>query len=105
MRPVIGVTAGPAQLQRALGLPKGVALVQVQPQSPAARAGLQPFRRARDGGVVAGDVITGVDDEAVTDLDDMLTLLERRQPGERVTLSVWRSGNMRKVGVTLAVGE
>ena len=40
VRPAIGVTAGPAGLQRALQLPRGVAIVQVAPGSPAARAGL-----------------------------------------------------------------
>lgn len=105
LRPAVGVTAGPPQLARALNLPKGVAIVQVQPGSPAARAGLEPFRRGRGNEVVAGDVITAVNDEAVESLDDMLSLLERRAPGDRVTLSVWRAGNSRKVPVTLAAAE
>ena len=105
VRPAIGVTAGPAGLHRALNLPKGVALVQVAPDGPAARAGLQPFRRGRGNDVIAGDVITAVDDQAVADLDDMLELLERRQPGERVTLSVWREGRTRRQAVTLGAAE
>jgi len=105
VRPAMGVTAGNAQMQRALNLPKGVALVQVRTPSPAARAGLQPFRRAADGSIVAGDVITAINDEAVADLDDMLTLLERHQPGDNVVLSVWRAGQTRKVALTLAAGE
>ncbi len=105
VRPAIGVTAGAAQMQRALNLPKGVALVQVAPNGPAARAGLQAFRRANDGSILAGDVITAVNDEPVTDLDDMLAQFERRSAGETVTLSVWRAGQTRKVAVTLAAGE
>jgi S1-C subfamily serine protease len=105
LRPAIGVTAGPADLQRALKLPKGVALVQVESKGPAARAGLQPFRRASNGDIVAGDVITAINDEAVTDLDDMLAALERRQPGDSVTLTVWRNGQSRKQGVVLGSGE
>ena len=105
VRPAIGVTAGPPSLQRSLKLPQGIPLVQVAPGSPAARAGLQPFRRGAQGEVVAGDVITAVGDEAVADLDDMLTLLERRQPGDTVTLTVWRNGQTRKVGVPLAAAE
>jgi S1-C subfamily serine protease len=105
VRPVIGVSAGPPTLQRALNLPQGVVLLQVVPGSPAARAGLQPFRRGRNGEVVAGDVITSVDGEAVTNLDDMLTLLERRAPGDRVTLTVWREGATRRQAVVLAPGE
>jgi len=105
VRPAIGVTAGPAELQRALGLPKGVALVQVAPDGPAARAGLQPFRRGRNGDVVPGDVITAINDEAVDGFDDLLAVLERRQPGEKVTLTVWREGRSRKQPVTLGSSE
>ncbi|HEY6087602.1 MAG TPA: trypsin-like peptidase domain-containing protein [Burkholderiaceae bacterium] len=105
VRPAIGVTAGGSGLQRALNLPKGVALVQVSPGGPAARAGLQPFRRGGNGEVVPGDVITAVNDEPITDLDAMLTQLERRQPGDSVTLSVWRSGQTRKQSVVLGKGE
>ena len=103
--PALGVTAGPAGLQQALQLPKGVALVQVAPGSPAARAGLVAFRRGSDGSVVGGDVITAINDEAVADLDAMLTQLERRQVGDTVTLSVWRGGQTRKLSVALGSSE
>ncbi|MFM7703764.1 MAG: S1C family serine protease, partial [Rubrivivax sp.] len=105
VRPALGVTAGQAGLNRALNLPAGVVLVQVSPNGPAARAGLQPFRRAASGEILGGDVITAVDSEPVKDLDDMLTLLERRAPGESVTLGVWRNGNLRRQPVTLVAGE
>ncbi|MBK1615986.1 2-alkenal reductase [Rubrivivax gelatinosus] len=105
LRPAIGVTAGPANLPRALGLPRGVPLVQVQPGSPAAKAGLKPFQRGRGSQIVAGDVITAVGDEAVDSLDDILSLLETRQPGERVNLTVWRAGQTRKVTVVLGSAE
>jgi S1-C subfamily serine protease len=105
VRPSLGVSAGPEALSQALKLPKGIALVQVAPGSPAARAGLQPFRRGSRGEVIAGDVITAINDEPVGDVDDMLTLLERRQPGETVTLSVWRAGKTRKLGVLLASSD
>ena len=105
LRPAIGVSAGSAGLHRALNLPKGVALVQINAGSPAARAGLLPFRRGANGDVVAGDVITAINGEPVADLDDMLAQLERRQPGDSVTLSVWRSGQSRKQSVVLGSGE
>jgi S1-C subfamily serine protease len=105
VRPALGVTAGAPELAQALKLPKGVPLVQLLPNGPAAKAGLQVFRRDRSGDVVQGDVITAINDEAVADLDQMLTQLERRAPGESVTLTLWRGGQTRKVAVVLAAGE
>jgi S1-C subfamily serine protease len=105
VRPAMGVTAGSAQLQRALNLPRGVAVVQVARNSPAARAGITPFSRGSRGEVVAGDVITAIDGEPVADLDDMLAQLERRQPGQTVAATVWREGRNRQVSVTLVAGE
>ena len=102
LRPALGVTAGSPDLQRGLNLPKGVVVVRVGVDSPAAKAGLMPFRRGARGEVIGGDVITAINDEAVTNLDDMLALLERRQPGDTVTLSVWRNGQTRKQAVALA---
>jgi S1-C subfamily serine protease len=105
VRPALGVTAGSANLSRSLNLPRGVALVQVTPGGPAARAGLQVFRRDRGGDIVQGDVITAINDEPVGDLDEMLSQLERRAPGESVTLTLWRNGQTRKQAVVLAAGE
>ncbi len=105
VRPALGVSAGSLNLQRALNLPKGVAVVQVQPGSPAARAGVQAFRRGNKGEVLAGDVITAINDEPVADLDDMLALLERRQAGESVTLTLWRNGQTRKQAAVLGQPE
>lgn len=101
VRPAIGVTAAPPAFGRALRLPPGVPLIEVAEGGPAARAGLRPFRRARDGGVLMGDVVTAVGGEPVTDLDDVLTQLELRQPGQAVTLTVWRGGQLRQVDVLL----
>jgi S1-C subfamily serine protease len=80
-------------------------LVDVGRGSPAEKAGLQPFRRGNRGEVVAGDVITAIDDQPVTDLDDMLEQLERHQPGDTVTLTLWRSGQARKQPVVLGKPE
>jgi S1-C subfamily serine protease len=105
VRPALGVTAGSPQIARALNLPRGVAVVQVGNGTPAAKAGLQAFRRERNGDIVQGDVITAIDNEPVTDLDGMLAQLERRSPGDSITLTVWRAGQTRKLAVVLAAGE
>ena len=50
-------------------------------------------------------MITAINDEPVADLDEMRAQLERRQPGDSVTLSVWRYGQTRKHSVLLTSGE
>jgi S1-C subfamily serine protease len=105
VRPALGVSAGSPNLQRALNLPKGVVIVQVGNGTPAAKAGLQPFRRGNRGEVIGGDVITAINDETVNDMDDVLSVLERRQPGDTVTLTVWRDGKTRKQQAVLAAAE
>ncbi len=105
VRPALGISAGPPGLARALKLPKGVAVVQLVSGGPAAKAGLQIFRRDSRGEIVQGDVITAINDEAVGDLDDVLTALEKRQPGESVTLSLWRDGKTRKQSVVLGAAD
>lgn len=104
-RPALGISPAPDNVQRALRLPDGVALVQVSPNGPAARAGLRPFARARDGGIIAGDVIIEINGEPVKNRDDMLTLLETRKPGDRVELTLWRAGVQRKQSLLLADGD
>ena len=96
IRPSLGIAAAGDNLNQALKLPKGVALVRVAPGGPAALAGLEPFARDRSGRLIQGDVIVAINGEPVATLDDMLTLIERRQIGEKVTLSVWRAGRTRQ---------
>jgi S1-C subfamily serine protease len=105
LRPALGFTAAPPALVQALGLKAGVAIVRVAPGGPAAKAGLQPFARARDGDVTPGDVITALDGVTVKDFDDLLAQLERRQPGDSVRLTLWRAGRTREQSVVLGEAE
>jgi S1-C subfamily serine protease len=104
VRPAIGVSSGGPEINRALGLPKGVALVRIQRGGPAAKAGLKAFSRG-DSGIVQGDVITAINDEPIETADDMLNALEKLNPGDTATLTLWRAGATRKVSVTLAESE
>jgi S1-C subfamily serine protease len=61
--------------------------------------------RGSQGAVVAGDVITAVGDEPLSDPDSLLGALERYQPGDKVTLSLWRDGKTRRQEVTLAASD
>ena len=105
IRPAIGIQAAPPALQEALKLSKGVAVAGVLPESPAQKAGLQPFQRAGDGNVVLGDIIVALDGKPVATLDDLLELLERHQPGDSVTLTIVRGQEKIEQKITLAIAQ
>lgn len=67
------------------------AVPAVVPESPADKAGLQ-----------ANDIITMVNDEAVNQDNDLLTIMRKYAPGDTVTLTVIRSSQEIKVELTLA---
>jgi S1-C subfamily serine protease len=55
--------------------------------------------------LVQGDFVTAINDQPVETLDDMLTALERLQPGDTSTVTLWRSGATRKVTVKLGESD
>ncbi|MGY1747472.1 S1C family serine protease [Blastococcus sp. SYSU D00695] len=69
----------------------GAQVVQVQPGSPAADAGL-----------TAGDVVTAVGDRPITSSTELTAAVRSHAPGEKVALTVQRSGQASTVDVTLA---
>jgi serine protease Do len=66
----------------------GAVVTGVDQNSPAAQASLVP-----------GDVITGADGQALTDSRAILRVIVRKPPGEPISLSVWRQGQMMEATV------
>ena len=82
------------------------ALVEVvEPDSPAARAGLRGGTEQRDAGGatvrLGGDIIKAIDGRKVRDADDVSELIGRRRPGDSVSLQIIRNGVRREVSVEL----
>ena len=112
-RPVLGIEAAlsvsdyPQTLRNQLRLPEdGVVVTGVQAGSPAAEAGLRgpQFTASFQGqDFPAGvDVITAVDGQEISDVQDLQRyLLENTEPGDTVTLDVFRDGETMSVDVTL----
>ena len=79
---------GPAAQRR--GLPEGLYVTSVQAGGPAATAGLR-----------VGDVITEIEGEPATSVDQLVELTITRKAGDTVHLTYVRAGQSRQVTVTL----
>ena len=90
----IGVQIQPvtAEIADSLGMKgtDGALVAEPQVDSPAAKAG-----------ILAGDVITAVNGNAVKDARDLARQIGRLAPGATVKLSVWRKGEEKAVSLTL----
>ncbi len=83
----LGVMVGPAAPSGEQG---GVAVLQVTPDSPAAKAGVK-----------AGDVIVKAGNKSIKDFEDLLNTLAQHKAGDKLPLEVRRDGKEQKLTVTL----
>lgn len=104
---IIGQTMAP-HLAQAMRLPanqRGILVEKVERGSPAEQAGLRGNDKTViiDGRRVSigGDIIIAFDDQPVTQLQDLQTLMQRAQPGQTVKLRIIRQGKRMQVQVTL----
>jgi S1-C subfamily serine protease len=107
IRPEIGIS-------KVFETEHGLLIYRLIPGGPAERAGLRgpEFVTRRRGPFVvnsvdrsAADLIVAVDGQKVTSADDFLSVIEAKEPGDRVTLTVLRKGKEQQIAVTLAGGE
>ncbi|MCD6337767.1 MAG: PDZ domain-containing protein [Verrucomicrobia bacterium] len=89
---VVIADADPDVLARAGRNPDdgGAVIVEVQPGSPAAKAGLKP-----------DDLVTAANGRAVHSAEELRALIGRQKPGSRVVLKVIRNGRPLRVEATL----
>jgi serine protease Do len=80
------------ELAHSFGLdkPRGALVVNVAPNSPGARGGLQ-----------VGDIILKLDGHDVEDSKDLPMMIGAMQPGSKTKLTIWRKGKEQVVEVTL----
>jgi S1-C subfamily serine protease len=78
------------QQQYDLGRARGALVVQVEPGSPAARAGVEQ-----------GDIIVQIGDRPVDTEVDLFAYLRRQKPGQTVKLTIVRDSKERTLRVTL----
>lgn len=90
----IGVQIQPVtkEIADSIGLAedKGAIIAEPQADGPAAKAG-----------IVAGDVITAVNDETVKDPKDLARKVAAINPGEKASLTIWRNGKAETISVDI----
>jgi putative serine protease PepD len=92
-------------LAKATGMTAGVEVVTVTKGAPADKAGLQGSTGTQtvDGTPFStgGDVITAIDGTNVQSADQLISLIQKKKPGDQISLTISRGGSTKTVTVTL----
>jgi len=103
-RPKLGInTRDIALLRNQIDLPvdDGVLIYQVARGGGAAAAGLRGVQQTETGDVELGDIIVGIDNDKVTNSDDLFRVLDKHQIGDTVQVQIFRDGRRMSVPVRL----
>lgn len=92
LRPYIGVSGIDLDERTAsyYNLPVGIYVKQIQSNSPASSSDIK-----------TGDVITAIDGKKVNTMNELNKIKEEKNIGDTVTLDIYRSGETKKVEITL----
>ncbi len=105
----VAVTPMTAAIAKEMGLPtdqKGLLLQQVVAGGPADLAGLigsyKPVIINAKRVMIGGDVITAIENQAITSVDELHQALDSKNPGDQIQVTIIRDGSEYTVPVTLA---
>lgn len=90
--PWLGVTGGDVTREAAeeFGVEQGALMIEIVPDSPADRAGIEP-----------NDVVVSFEGEAIDSMDDLVVAIRQHRVGQRVELVVVRDGRRVQIEATL----
>ena len=99
-RPTLGVELASPQIAQRLDL-NGVLVINVVENSAAEKAGIQPTYRDRNGRLVLGDIIVGINEEKIENENDLILILEKYKVGDRIRIMVERENQQVPLALTL----
>src|SRR5919197_5628975 len=101
---VQAITSSVARLFR-LRAQHGLLVAGVEPSSAAAQAGLrageQPLTVSGETYQLGGDLIVGADGLQLSSLDELRDVIANKQPGDKLSLQIWRGGKQMDLDVKL----
>ncbi|WP_295419072.1 trypsin-like peptidase domain-containing protein [Sulfurovum sp.] len=103
VRPAIGISVDNRinELYRQLSGRKGVVVVDVIPNTSAAKNKLRSTYVDPRGAVAFGDVIISVDAKKIETLEDLYSILDEHKKGDTVTLGILRDDESKKIKIEL----
>lgn len=106
IRPGLGITVDSKLNSRLTGLmdTSGVLILNINPGSAAAAAGLIGATITRDGKIIPGDIIVALNANPINSVDELLAQLDEYEVGEEVQLTILRENSEITVPVTLQPG-
>jgi len=88
-----------------LGIDKGLLLVQIYEKSPADKAGLRGGDRMVIVGryrlLIGGDIILSIDNNTVSEDEDINRILSMKKIGDKITVKIFRNGKLMDITVSL----
>jgi S1-C subfamily serine protease len=80
----------------------GAMIDTLEPDGPAARAGLRPAQRDQRGLLARlGDVVVAINDKPVKNKSELVQTIARFRPGDKVKLTIWRDGRRIEATATM----